>query len=59
MLFQKPTLLFNREKNVLLEVSIETIDNFNGDFGRHEHTLQNIPIEWFQDGPSRIWGSTP
>ena len=47
MIFQKPTLLFNREKTVLLEVSIETIDNFNGDFGRHEHTLQNIPIEWF------------
>ena len=47
MIFQKPTMLFKREKNVLLEVMIETIDNFKGDFGRHEHTLQNIPIEWF------------
>jgi len=47
MIYQKPTLLFSREKEVLLEVFIDTIEIFRGDFGRHEHTLQNIPIEWF------------
>jgi hypothetical protein len=47
MIFQKPTILFIREKEVLLDVIIDTINIFRGDFGRHEHTLQNIPIEWF------------
>ncbi len=47
MLFQKPTLIFKRERDVLLDVIIETVENFKGDFGSHEHTLKNIPIEWF------------
>lgn len=47
MIYQKPTLIFNREKATLLEVFIETIDIFNGDFGNHDHTLKNIPEEWF------------
>ncbi len=46
-LYQEPTLVFDREKSTLLDVIIETVDNFGGDFGRHEHTLQNIPNEWF------------
>ena len=40
-------MIFNREKDTLLEVIIETIDVFNGDFGSHDHTLKNIPEEWF------------
>ncbi len=47
MIYEKPTLIFNREKDTLLEVIVETIDVFNGDFGRHDHTLRNIPEEWF------------
>lgn len=47
MIYKKPTLIFNREKATLLEVFIETIDNFRGDFGSHPHTLENIPVEWF------------
>jgi len=47
MIYEKPTLIFNREKDTLLEVIIETIDIFNGDFGSHDHTLKNIPKEWF------------
>jgi hypothetical protein len=47
MIYQNPELIFKREKETLLEVIIETIDTFNGDFGRHDHTLQNIPQEWF------------
>lgn len=45
--YYEPTLIFNREKDRLLEVIIETMDIFNGDFGNHEHTLKNIPDEWF------------
>ena len=47
MIYEKPTMIFNREKDTLLEVIIETIDVFNGDFGSHDHTLKNIPEEWF------------
>ncbi|MGD9309278.1 MAG: trimethylamine methyltransferase family protein [Desulfosarcina sp.] len=47
MIYKKPTLIFNREKDTLLEVIIETIDIFRGDFGRHDHTLSNIPSHWF------------
>jgi len=47
MIYQNPTLIFNREKDTLLEVVIETIDTFNGNFGNHNHTLKNIPQEWF------------
>lgn len=47
MIYEKPTLIFKREKDRLLEVIIETIDTFNGDFGNHDHTLKNIPEEWF------------
>lgn len=46
-LYEEPTRIFNREKEDLLNVVLETIDYFNGDFGRHEHTLKNIPEEWF------------
>jgi hypothetical protein len=46
-LYEEPTRVFNREKEDLLNVIIETIEYFNGDFGRHEHTLKNIPEEWF------------
>jgi len=46
-IYQKPTLLFAREKDLLLQVIIETIENFGGDFGNHDHTLKNIPSEWF------------
>jgi len=44
-IYKKPTLLFVREKDLLLQVIIETIENFGGDFGNHEHTLKNIPSE--------------
>ena len=47
MIYQDPTLIFQREKDTLLEVIIDTIDIFNGDFGNHDHTLKNIPLEWF------------
>jgi len=47
MIYQNPELIFKREKDTLLEVIIETIDTFNGDFGNHDHTLKNIPQEWF------------
>jgi hypothetical protein len=47
MIYQRPTLLFKREKESLLEVIIESIDTFRGDFGKHRHTLENIPEEWF------------
>lgn len=46
-IYKKPTLLFNREKETLLDVIIETIDHFGGEFGNHDHTLKNIPSEWF------------
>ncbi len=46
-IYKKPTLIFNREKGELVNVIIETIENFKGDFGRHDHTLKNIPSEWF------------
>lgn len=46
-IYQTPTLIFTREGDHLIEVILETMENFNGDFGRHEHTLQNIPVEWF------------
>ena len=46
-IYRDPHLIFNREKGHLLEVIIETIETFNGDFGSHGHTLENIPEEWF------------
>lgn len=46
-IYNKPTLMFNREKGAVVDVIVETVDNFNGDFGRHDHTLTNIPSEWF------------
>lgn len=46
-IYQEPTLLFSRERETLLDVIIQTIDTFQGDFGKHEHTLKNIPYEWF------------
>jgi len=46
-IYKKPTLLFAREKDILLNVIIETIENFGGEFGNHDHTLKNIPNEWF------------
>lgn len=46
-IYHDPTLLFKRERETLLDVIIETIDIFRGDFGKHEHTLKNIPHEWF------------
>lgn len=46
-IYQRPTLIFDREQDTLLEVILETVENFGGDFGRHEHTLKNIPLEWF------------
>ena len=47
MIYQRPTLIFDREKGALLDVIIDTIENYRGDFGSHEHTLKNIPVEWF------------
>jgi trimethylamine:corrinoid methyltransferase-like protein len=46
-IYQRPTLIFAREQDTLLEVILETVENFGGDFGRHEHTLKNIPSDWF------------
>jgi trimethylamine:corrinoid methyltransferase-like protein len=46
-IYQDPGLTFDREKGALVEVIIETVDRFGGDFGQHEHTLKNIPSEWF------------
>lgn len=46
-IYQNPTLIFNREQDTLLNVIVETVENFGGDFGRHDHTLKNIPQEWF------------
>jgi hypothetical protein len=46
-IYKKPTLIFDREKGEVINVIIETMENFRGDFGRHDHTLKNIPSEWF------------
>lgn len=47
MMYHQPTLLFNRESGQILEVILETMETFKGDFGSHDHTLSNIPEEWF------------
>ena len=47
VIYRDPTLIFKREKDTLLDVFLETIDVFNGNFGNHEHTLKNIPQVWF------------
>ncbi|THB78374.1 MAG: hypothetical protein D6B25_04390 [Desulfobulbaceae bacterium] len=46
-IYETPTLIFQREDGSLVDVIIETVEHFNGDFGRHEHTLKNVPVEWF------------
>ncbi len=46
-IYNKPTLMFAREQGEVINVIVETVENFKGDFGRHDHTLTNIPSEWF------------
>jgi trimethylamine:corrinoid methyltransferase-like protein len=46
-IYRKPTILFDRENGAITGVILETVENFRGDFGKHEHTLKNIPNEWF------------
>lgn len=46
-IYQRPNLIFDRERGALLDVVIETLADFGGDFGKHEHTLKNIPLDWF------------
>lgn len=46
-IYQNPTLLFSREKDEMLDVILETLEVFRGDFGKHDHTLRNIPSDWF------------
>ncbi len=46
-IYKRPTLIFKREKGEVVFVIVETVENFKGDFGRHDHTLKNIPSEEF------------
>jgi hypothetical protein len=46
-IYQQPDIIFDREKGALLDVIIKTVADFGGDFGKHAHTLKNIPHEWF------------
>lgn len=46
-IYNRPTMLFQRERDILLDVIIETMETFRGDFGKHSHTLENIPSKWF------------
>ena len=46
-IYNTPTLLFQREQGKLLDVILETMEIFKGDFGKHNHTLENVPNEWF------------
>jgi hypothetical protein len=46
-IYQRPTMLFDREAGGLVSVIIETMENFGGNFGMHDHTLEHIPSEWF------------
>ena len=46
-IYKKPTRLFKRENGEVVWVIVDTVNNFQGDFGRHDHTLTNIPSEWF------------
>lgn len=46
-LYNNPRLLFDREDGQIMDIIIETIETFKGDFGKHAHTLKNVPSEWF------------
>lgn len=46
-IYRKPTKIFDREDGRLVEVIAVTMELFGNDFGKHDHTLQNIPQEWF------------
>lgn len=46
-IYKKPTNMFKRESGDVVWVIVDTVNNFRGDFGRHDHTLTNIPSEWF------------
>ncbi|HHP7235962.1 MAG TPA: trimethylamine methyltransferase family protein [Desulfobacterales bacterium] len=46
-IYHNPKMLFDREQGAVVEVIIETMENYQGDFGRHNHTLKNIPSMWF------------
>lgn len=46
-IYNRPTMMFKREQGQVVEVIVEAVENFNGNFGQHDHTLSNIPSEWF------------
>ncbi len=46
-IYRRPTLIFDREGGKIVEVIAETMELFGSDFTKHDHTLQNIPQEWF------------
>lgn len=45
--YEKPTRVFDRESGALIGVIAETMELFDGDFGKHDHTLEHVPHEWF------------
>lgn len=46
-IYQKPTRMFDREGGAIVDVIAETMEVFGSDFSKHDHTLRNIPQEWF------------
>jgi hypothetical protein len=46
-MYRQPTLLFQRERGELLNVIIETTEIYQGDFGKHGHTLHHVSGSWF------------
>jgi len=46
-IYQKPTRIFDREGGAIVDVIAETMEVFGSDFSKHDHTLRNIPQEWF------------
>lgn len=46
-IYQKPNRMFDREGGAIVDVIAETMEVFGGDFSKHDHTLSNIPQEWF------------
>jgi hypothetical protein len=46
--YEKPIRVFDRENGALIGVIAETMELFDGDFGKHDHTLEHVPHEWFE-----------
>lgn len=46
-IYEKPSMLFQREGGGVVHVIAEVMEIYRGDFGSHEHTLKNVPSTWF------------